>query len=94
MPNDFKYEVFLSHSSKDKLVVRELANRLKKDTLRVWFDESDSLSTMGRAGVREEALESSRVLVLCMPTVKRPGATDIEAEATITLTYYWRTLLR
>jgi len=66
MPNDFKYDVFLSHSSKDKPVVRELANRLKKDKLRVWFDESDSLSPRERAGVREEALDHSRVLVLCM----------------------------
>ena len=66
MPNDFKYDVFLSHSAKDKPVVRELANRLKKDKLRVWFDESDSLSPRERAGVMEEALENSRVLVLCM----------------------------
>ncbi len=35
MPNDFKYDVFLSHSAKDKPVVRELTNRLKKDKLRV-----------------------------------------------------------
>lgn len=41
MPNDFKYDVFLSHSHKDKPVVRELANRLKKDKLRVWFDEQE-----------------------------------------------------
>jgi len=26
MANDFKYDVFLSHSSKDKSVARELAN--------------------------------------------------------------------
>ncbi len=66
MPNDFKYDFFLSHSAKDEPVVRELANRLNKDNLRVWFDESDSLSPRERAGVREEALENSRVLVLCM----------------------------
>lgn len=30
MPNDFKYDVFLSHSAKDAPVVRELANRLRK----------------------------------------------------------------
>ena len=27
-------------------------------------------------------------------TMKRPGVTDIEAVATITFMYYWRTLLR
>ena len=39
MSNDFEYDVFLSHSSKDKLTVRELAERLKADGVRVWLDE-------------------------------------------------------
>jgi hypothetical protein len=66
MPDDFKYDVFLSHSSKDKPVVRELANRLKKDKLRVWFDEWE-LKPGDRIPAKiEEGLESSRVLVLCM----------------------------
>jgi len=39
MSAHFDYDVFLSHSSKDKPVVRELANRLKQDGLRVWLDE-------------------------------------------------------
>ena len=39
MPDDFKYDVFLSHSAKDKRVVRDVAERLRKDGLRVWFDE-------------------------------------------------------
>lgn len=47
MPNDFKFDVFLSHSAKDKPVMRVLANRLKEDKLRVWFGESDSLSPQG-----------------------------------------------
>lgn len=34
----FEYDVFLSRSSKDKKVVRDVAERLKKDGLRVWFD--------------------------------------------------------
>ena len=41
MPNDFRYDVILSHSAKDTPVVRELANRLKKGKLRMWFGESD-----------------------------------------------------
>jgi hypothetical protein len=65
MPNDFKYDVFLSHSAKDTPVVRELANRLIKDNIRVWF-ESDPLSHRERAGVREKALLHSRVLILCI----------------------------
>jgi hypothetical protein len=39
MPKKFNYDVFLSHSSKDKPIVRELAERLRADGLRVWFDE-------------------------------------------------------
>jgi hypothetical protein len=32
----FEYDVFLSHASADKAAVRELAQRLKGDGLRVW----------------------------------------------------------
>jgi hypothetical protein len=38
MPETFTHDVFLSHSPKDKAVVRELAGRLKEDGLRVWRD--------------------------------------------------------
>ena len=36
---DFPYDVFLTHSAKDKAVVRPLAERLRADGLNVWFDE-------------------------------------------------------
>jgi hypothetical protein len=39
MTETFTYDVLISHSAKDKPVVRELAERLKKDGLRVWFDD-------------------------------------------------------
>lgn len=39
MPDDFPYGVFLSHSAKDKAVVRDVPERLRKDGVRVWFDE-------------------------------------------------------
>jgi hypothetical protein len=29
MPEDFQYEVFVSHSAKDKAVVRDIAERLR-----------------------------------------------------------------
>ena len=35
----FTHDVFLSHNSKDKSVVRPLVERLRKDGLKVWFDE-------------------------------------------------------
>ena len=73
MPNDtFPYDVFLSHSAKDKAVVRDVAERLRKDGLRVWFDEweirpGDSIErTQSKTAKIEEGLERSRVLVLCM----------------------------
>ena len=31
MPGEFPYDVFLSHSAKDKAVVRDVAERLRKD---------------------------------------------------------------
>ena len=39
MPDEFPYDVFLSHSAKDKTVVRPLAERLRADGVKVWFDE-------------------------------------------------------
>ena len=66
MPIGFQYDVFLSHSAKDKAVVRPLADRLRQDGLKVWFDEwvlkpGDSIPAK-----IEEGLDHSRVLVLCM----------------------------
>src|SRR4051812_36790688 len=57
---DFDYDVFLSHSAKDKAVVRPLAERLRKDGVKVWFDEwvlkpGDSIPVK-----IEEGLERSR----------------------------------
>jgi hypothetical protein len=38
MPDSFAHDVFLSHGSKDKPAVRELARRLQADGLRGWLD--------------------------------------------------------
>lgn len=66
MPDDFQYDVFLSHSSKDKKVVRNIAERLKKDGVKVWFDEWILKPGDNIPAKIEEGLEHSRVLVLCM----------------------------
>ncbi len=72
MPDEFTYDVFLSHSAKDKAVVRDVAERLRKDGVKVWFDEwvlkpGDSIeSPQSKTAKIEEGLERSRVLVLCM----------------------------
>ena len=72
MPDEFPYDVFLSHSAKDKAVVRPLAERLRADGVKVWFDEwvlkpGDSIEkNQSKTAKIEEGLERSRVLVLCM----------------------------
>ena len=66
MPDDFRYDVFLSHSAKDKSIVRDLAKRLKEDGIKVWFDEWEIKPGDSIPAKIEEGLERSRVLVLCM----------------------------
>ena len=66
MPDDFAYDVFLSHSAQDKAVVRPLAERLRQDGLKVWFDEWEIKPGDSIPAKIEEGLEHSRVLVLCM----------------------------
>src|SRR6266852_3196035 len=64
--DDFSYDVFLSHSSKDKNIVRRIADRLRADGLRVWFDDWQLKPGDHVQAKIEEGLEHSRVLVLCM----------------------------
>jgi hypothetical protein len=61
-----QYDVFLCHSSKNKDVVRDVANRLKSDGVRVWFDEWEIQPGDNIPAKIENGLEHSRVLVLCM----------------------------
>ena len=66
MADEFAFDVFLNHSSGDKAIVRPLAEQLRADGVKVWFDEwvlkpGDSIPAK-----IEEGLEHSRVLVLCM----------------------------
>src|SRR5947209_2075646 len=65
MADHFQYDVFLSHSAKDKAVVRPIAERLRADGLRVWFDGWVPGLLLTTKAI-EEGLEQSRVLVLCM----------------------------
>ena len=39
MSEPFEYDIFVSHSATDKAVVCPLAERLRKDGVKVWFDE-------------------------------------------------------
>lgn len=66
MPEEFKFDVFLSHSAKDKAVVRELAALLTKDGVRVWLDTEQIKPGDSIPAKIEEGLEHSRVLLLCL----------------------------
>src|SRR5829696_4671271 len=66
MPQDSQFDVFISHSWKDKAIVRPLAERLRNDGLRVWFDEWELKPGDNIPRKIEEGLEHSRVLLLCM----------------------------
>ncbi len=77
MTDEFRYDVFLSHCRRARERVREIAERLRADGLRVWpgvfDDEGEKLHGVGGAGggaataaLREEGLEQSRLLVLCL----------------------------
>lgn len=66
MAETFKYDVFISHSSKDKPAVRELAERLKANGLRLWLDEWE-IKPGDMIGLKvEQGLEQSRTLILVM----------------------------
>lgn len=62
----FAYDVFLSHSSRDKEAVRRLAERLRGDGLRVWFDEWELKPGDAILHKVEQGLEQSARLVLVM----------------------------
>lgn len=72
MPLELRmYDVFISHSSSDKLWVRELAQKIDAESfqgrpLRSWFDERElGLGDQLRSEL-EEALEQSRYLVIVL----------------------------
>lgn len=66
MPDQFSYDVFLSHNAKDKPRVRRLAERLKQAELRVWFDEWIIKPGDDIYLAIERGLEAARVQVLCL----------------------------
>lgn len=69
MAETFTYDAFLSHCAKDQEAARELADQLRSDGLRVWFDdweiEHDALAAT-RQEQTERGLAESRVLVLLL----------------------------
>jgi hypothetical protein len=62
----FEYDAFLSHSAEDALVVDHVAQRLRRDGLRVWFDQWEIRPGDSIPAKIDEGLEASRVLVFFM----------------------------
>lgn len=63
--SSFRFDIFLSYGEKDKPVVRSLAERLRNDGLKVWFDEWEIKPDDDRPARLAEGLEQARILVLC-----------------------------
>lgn len=55
-----QYDIFLSHNSKDKPLVRELAAALEKNGVSVWLDEREIYPGQYWQEIIESALESVR----------------------------------
>ena len=84
MSNQFQFDVFLSHNSKDKPRVRRLAERLKQAGLRVWFDEWCVGAGDIIALKVDEGLERSRVLLLCIsPNALASGWVALERSTAV-----------
>lgn len=80
------YDVFISHASEDKDgIVRELAEALRDERLRVWYDEftlriGDSL----RRKI-DQGLANSRVgIVILSPAFMKKGWTNYELDGLVT----------
>lgn len=66
MSERFLYDVFISYSSKDRELVRDLVGKLRADRIRVWFDEDEIKPGDSIPSKIDDGLEFARVLVLCM----------------------------
>lgn len=66
MNDQFSFDVFLSHNSKDKPRVQRLAEKLRTSGLRVWFDEWAIKPGDDIYLSIERGLEVTRTLVLCL----------------------------
>jgi len=66
MSTAFSFDIFLSHNVNDKPRVRSLAEHLRAEGLRVWFDEWAIKPGDDIYLAVEDGLEAARVLVLCL----------------------------
>ena len=66
LKTDFEFDIFLGHSAKDRGTLRAIAERLREDGLRVWFDEWILKPGENISAKTQQGLEGSRVLLLSM----------------------------
>lgn len=63
---NYKWDVFISHSSKDKIKVREIVSKLKSEGLKVWFDEEQIDIVDNVLEQIEEGLKYSNYIIACL----------------------------
>jgi TIR domain len=63
---EFSYDVFLSHSNKDRSFVTRLAEDLSKAGLRVWLDQWHIKAGYSFAQAIDDAMRGSRFLIIVM----------------------------
>ncbi len=65
-PRQYKYDIFLSYSRKDRVAVEQLRRRLKDDYFQVWFDQEQMSG--GNVVVRAlaEGLQNSAHVIVCL----------------------------
>jgi hypothetical protein len=56
----YKYDLFISHASEDKDLIRRLAKALRAQRLAVWFDELELVAGKGLGESIDQGLLSSR----------------------------------
>lgn len=77
-----QYDVFLSHSSKDKPQVRQLAARFQQDGLRVFLDELDIHTGQSILGRIESGLQQAqRVIAFLSKHFYQSSYAKLEVEA-------------
>jgi hypothetical protein len=66
VPPQYEYDVYLCHSSKDKVVVREVKDRLWSEYgIRSWYDNAELRPGDSTRRTIEKGLMTSRFLLLC-----------------------------
>ncbi|MBF0401183.1 MAG: TIR domain-containing protein [Magnetococcales bacterium] len=82
--SDYQWDLFLSHSSKDKEAVEQWATRLRDAGLKVWLDKWELKGGDRIAGTIEEGLEGSeRLMVFLSPDSM--GSQWVEVETDVSL---------